>query len=47
VYILDTPGPTPPTLRHAPFKRLQRPYFPVDEDIEGMTPTLLVHDTNG
>jgi microcystin degradation protein MlrC len=29
-YILDTPGPTPATFRHVRYKRVQRPYFPVD-----------------
>ena len=33
VYILDTPGPTPPTLRHCPFEHVERPYFPADEDL--------------
>ncbi len=40
-FILDTPGPTPPTLRHVPFQKLKRPYFPVDTEIEGLTPTIL------
>ncbi|MDA1138000.1 MAG: M81 family metallopeptidase [Planctomycetota bacterium] len=35
IYILNTPGPTPATLRHVEFRRLQRPYFPRDEDIPG------------
>lgn len=34
VYILDTPGPTPPTLRHHPFGRFERPYYPVDEQLD-------------
>jgi len=41
VFILDTPGPTPPTLRHMDFRHLQRPYFPVDEDIPGIGPRIL------
>jgi microcystin degradation protein MlrC len=41
VFIVDTPGPTPPTLRHMPFKRLLRPFFPVDDDIPGLRPTIL------
>jgi len=41
LYILDTPGPTPPTIRHAHFTQLQRPYFPLDEEIPGLTPTIL------
>jgi microcystin degradation protein MlrC len=35
IYVLDTPGPTPPTMRHVEFQQLQRPYFPKDEDIPG------------
>lgn len=41
VFILDTPGPTPATLRHAPFKKVRRPYFPKDADIPGLKPALL------
>ena len=41
VFILDTPGPTPPTMRHARFTRLERPYFPLDEEIPGLEPTVL------
>jgi microcystin degradation protein MlrC len=40
-FILDTPGPTPTTVRHVPFEHLKRPYFPVDNDIPGFTPTIL------
>ncbi len=39
-FVLDTPGPTPATLRHLPFKRLQRPYFPLDQEIEGLQPVV-------
>jgi microcystin degradation protein MlrC len=39
--ILDTPGPTPPTLKHVTFKKLHRPYFPADVDIPGLQPTVL------
>ena len=41
IFVLDTPGPTPPTIRHAQFTQLQRPYFPLDEDIPGLAPTIL------
>jgi len=44
VFVLDTPGPTPPTVRHAPFQRVRRPYFPKDLDIPGLVPTLLARD---
>lgn len=36
VYVLDTPGPTPATLRNLQFRKLQRPYFPLDDDLTGM-----------
>lgn len=41
IFVLDTPGPTPPTIRHVQYKQLQRPYFPLDEQIENLTPTIL------
>jgi microcystin degradation protein MlrC len=41
VFVLHTPGPTPATVRHLQFKRLARPYFPLDTEIEGLTPTVL------
>lgn len=40
-YVLDTPGATPASLRHVKFSRLQRPYFPADEDIPGLKPVIL------
>ncbi len=40
-YALDTPGPTPATMRHYQYRHLQRPYFPADQHIPGLTPTLL------
>ncbi len=43
VCVLDTPGPTPPTVRHAPFQRVRRPYFPKDLDIPGLNPTILAN----
>ncbi len=39
--VLDTPGPTPATLKHVDFKKLSRPYFPADPDIPGLQPTIL------
>ncbi len=41
VMILDTPGPTPPTLKHVRFRKLRRPYFPADSEIPGLRPTIL------
>ena len=40
-YILDTPGPTPATVRDVPFRNLKRPWFPADPDIPNLQPTLL------
>ena len=40
-FILDTPGATPATCRHLPYKHLKRPYFPLDTEIPGLTPTSL------
>jgi len=37
-FLLDTPGPTPTTMRHVPYRRLQRPYFPADPEIPGLEP---------
>ena len=34
-YVLDTPGPTPATVRHFPFVNRQRPFFPLDYGAEG------------
>ena len=41
VFVLDTPGPTPASLRHVRFEKLKRPYFPLDEQIPGLEPTIL------
>jgi microcystin degradation protein MlrC len=41
VYILDTPGPTPATVRNVCYRKLERPYFPLDEWIPAMTPRVL------
>jgi microcystin degradation protein MlrC len=49
VYVLDTPGPTPPTVRQVRYENLQRPYFPVDRDIPEITPRILLsgsHQSN-
>ena len=40
-FILDTPGATPATCRHLPYKYLKRPYFPLDMEIPRLTPTIL------
>lgn len=42
-FVLDTPGPTPATMRHYQYKNLKRPYFPADQDIPGLTPTVFCH----
>jgi microcystin degradation protein MlrC len=41
IFVLDTAGPTPPTLRHVTFNRLRRPFFPRDADIPGMEPRIV------
>jgi microcystin degradation protein MlrC len=41
IYVLDTPGPTPPTLKHCPFEHVERPYFPADEELELTEPVVL------
>lgn len=38
--VLDTPGPTPATLKHMPFQRLKRPWFPADRDFPDFSPTV-------
>jgi len=38
-YILDTPGPTPPTMRGKKFQNVRRPYYPADQEIPGLVPT--------
>lgn len=39
--VLDTPGPTPASLRHVRFQKMPRPYFPADADVPGLQPTIL------
>jgi len=41
LYVLDTPGPTPVSLRHVQYQRLQRPFFPADSDIPNFQPRVL------
>jgi len=41
VMILDTPGPTPATLKHVRFQKLKRPYFPADIDVLNLQPVVL------
>jgi len=42
-FVLDTPGPTPPTLRHVRFKKVQRPYYPADREIPDLHPLVHLH----
>ena len=44
-FVVDTPGPTPATMRHLPYKRLKRPFFPLDEEIPGLEPTIFTSMT--
>jgi microcystin degradation protein MlrC len=39
-FILDTPGPTPAVLHHVQYRHVQRPYYPADRDIPGLTPNV-------
>ena len=41
IFILDTPGPTPATLRNIKFQHVARPYYPADPYIADMTPSIL------
>lgn len=43
--ILDTPGPTPAVLDNVPFRKLQRPYFPIDREIPGLLPAVHARKT--
>lgn len=45
IFILDTPGPTPATVRHFDFQKLERPFFPVDADMDEFRP--MVHRGRG
>ena len=40
VHVLDTPGPTPATIRNHPLRHMPRPYFPVDEEIPDLDPVV-------
>ena len=40
-FVLDTPGATPPTLKHFTYHKVPRPYFPLVSDIPDFSPTLL------
>ena len=40
VIVIDSPGPTPASVRSLPFERMQRPFFPLDPDIPNLQPTV-------
>jgi microcystin degradation protein MlrC len=42
-FVLDTPGPTPATTKVLPYRRMQRPFFPLDDDIPGLLPTVFAN----
>jgi len=44
-FVLDLLGPTPPDMRVLPFRRVRRPIFPLDEDLE--TPRIRVSVSEG
>tara|TARA_B100000902_G_scaffold356743_1_gene370635 strand:+ start:1305 stop:2795 length:1491 start_codon:yes stop_codon:yes gene_type:complete len=41
IHILDTPGPTPASVKNLPFKNLTHPCFPVHKDISQLKTTIL------
>ena len=43
IFILDTPGPTPATVRHVDYKQLKHPFFPADPDIINFQPVVYHH----
>lgn len=40
VIVIDSPGPTPASVRSLPFERMQRPFFPLDDEIADLRPTV-------
>ena len=40
-FIVDTPGPTPASVKHLDYKRMKRPFFPLDRKIIDLQPTIL------
>ena len=45
-FILDTPGPTPASLRDVQFSRVTGPYYPAVPDIPGLEPRIISSKTN-
>ena len=43
--VVDTPGPTPASVRHLPYRRMKRPFFPLDPEIPGLQPTVFLSET--
>lgn len=43
-FILDTPGVTPPTVKHLTYKRMERPFFPKDAEIPDLKPIVFSSD---
>ncbi|MEE2658247.1 MAG: M81 family metallopeptidase [Candidatus Latescibacterota bacterium] len=41
IYVLDTPGPTPASLKSRALERMPRPYFPADSEIPDLRPVVL------
>ena len=42
--VVDTPGPTPASVRHLPYRRMNRPFFPLDPDIPGLQPAVFLSE---
>ena len=41
--LVDTPGPTPASVKHLDYKRMKRPFIPLDRQIKELKPT--VHES--
>lgn len=42
-FVVDLPGPNPASTRVLPYKRMHRPFFPLDDDIDGLQPAVFVN----
>jgi microcystin degradation protein MlrC len=42
-FIVDTPGPTSADVQHLPYRRMPRPFFPLDEDVPDMGLSVMAH----
>ncbi|MEO6625882.1 MAG: M81 family metallopeptidase, partial [Burkholderiaceae bacterium] len=42
--LLDTPGPTPASMKNLPYKIMRRPFFPLDKEINNISPTIYTNE---